>query len=217
MKKTFYLVLDWQTRWISWCWVYAFCHLKSVCVWSMNKLFEKLCCGSASWGVTLRQSVPLDFLVLGGDGAASLGLGAAAASSCSGLLQPGLESPRLCCCGGSFWGWGGSALALWSSLRISFCSFFEEDAVVVSPKQIIPDLNNLKSVPANCKQMLMKLFTAFPVPEKCPLQISGCPPWTKDRTWEKLGQEVYWLYCTTIVDLFRIIQKALFFSVSSFF
>lgn len=45
MRKTFYLVLDWQTWWISW--EYTSGHPKSVCVWSVNKLLEKLCCGSA--------------------------------------------------------------------------------------------------------------------------------------------------------------------------
>lgn len=143
MEKTFYLVLDWQTWWVSWCWEYASGHLKSVCVWSTNKLLEKLCCGSASWDVTLSQtwqSVPLDFSFAwwGWGCAAFLGLGAVAASSCSGLLQPELESPCPCCwsrssCG---CGWGGSGLALWSSLRISSCYFFEEEAVVVSPKQV---------------------------------------------------------------------------------
>lgn len=61
-------------------------------------------------------------------------------------------------------------------MRISFYYFFEEEAVVVSPKQVIPDVNNLKLVLANFSQTLMELFPAFLVPEKCPLQISGCAP-----------------------------------------
>lgn len=102
-------------------------------------------------------------------------------------------------CARSFWGWGwgSTGLALWSSLRISFCNFFEEDAVVVSPKQTILDLNNLKS------QTLMELFPAFLILGTNPLKISDCPPWRKDRTersWDRKSlastlhySKIHWL------------------------
>lgn len=225
MEKTFYLVLDWQTWWVSWCWEYASGHLKSVCVWSTNKLLEKLCCGNASWDVTLSQtwqSVPLDFLLLDGDGDVPPSLG-------SGLwLLPAAQV-----CYSQSWNHlaraagVGVPVAVAGKAVVWHCGAPWGLVPVISLRRklwlclqskLIPDLNNLKLVPANCSQTLMELFPAFLVPEKCPLQIAGCPPWRKDRIWEKLGQEVvYWLYRTTIADWFRIIQKALFFSVSSFF